>query len=180
MEDHLAFQGFGERPLLFVAEVKSRSCRLNGPWTRPADRNMQRVLQAIGALHEAEVEGAAASLYRTDLYDGASYAVRLFSLADEVGGFSHEHPNAIPITWAEALQFIFRRFRDYYMEKQAYDQWEVIGKELFHAFKRSWHDEDAFVQDVRTRLVDVQGRPIVRQGTSPGTEKDDRSESSST
>lgn len=161
MEDHAAFQGLGERPMLFVAEVKSRTCRLNGPWTRPEDRNMQRVLRAIGALPEAEVEVAADALYRTDRYDGERYEVRLFALADQVGGFAEEHPNAIPITWEEALRFMFRRFQEYRLEKQAHDQWEGTGKELFRAYRASRQTEEAFVNDVRARLVDGQGRPVV-------------------
>lgn len=171
MEDHAAFQGFGDRTMLFVAEVKSRTCRLNGPWTRPADRNMQRVLKAVGALPEAEVETAADALYHTDRYDGERYAVRLFSLADEVGGFSEEHPNAIPITWGEALRFIFRRFRDYRVEKPANDQWEATGKGLFRAYRRFWHTEEAFVQDVRARLVDGQGRLVARHSEDGALER---------
>lgn len=132
MKDYSVFYEFaGDRPSIFIAEVKSGSCQLNGPWTKPDRENMQRALKAIGALPETEVEEAADALYTTRKYDSASYAVRLFGVGESVGDFTERHPNAIALTWEQIITFIFDRFRQYHRQKSDHGQWDVTGKRLF-------------------------------------------------
>ena len=48
MEDHDLFTEGSHRISAHFVEVKAGVCRLNGPWTNPKKRNLQRVLYAMG------------------------------------------------------------------------------------------------------------------------------------
>ena len=45
-------------------EVAKNRCKLNGPWTQPPDRNVQRVLAALGVIPPENWNAAAESLYK--------------------------------------------------------------------------------------------------------------------
>ena len=164
MTDHPVFRQIGDRPFLFIAEVKGRTCRLNGPWTSPDRQNIQRVLRAVGAIPLPEVNAAADALYQTNKYDSDHYAVRLFGLGDRIGDFSINYPNAIPLTWDEVLRFIFRRFQQYHEQKRAHPQWCSTGTLLWKLAEQT-RDEETFVSVVRQLLTNDQSRRVVSVGT---------------
>jgi hypothetical protein len=52
-----------------IAEVKTNQpCTLNGPWTRPNQQNVHRVLAAIGCLAPDRITDAAYDIYRTGIH----------------------------------------------------------------------------------------------------------------
>jgi hypothetical protein len=156
MTDHSIFTEISqEKPLIFIAEVKSATCRLNGPWTDSKRKNIQRVLKAIGAIPSTEVETAANIIYKTNRYDSAFCAIRLFGLGDNVGEFEVNFPNAIPVTWDTVLRFIHHRFQQYHRQKQQHPTWDDVGQELF-TLVRSISDEDEFIRLVRAKILQQQ------------------------
>ena len=102
---------------------------------------------------------------RTSEFDDSDHcAVRLFGLGDQIGDFSINYPNAIPLTWDEVLRFIFRRFQQYHEQKRAHPQWYSTGTRLWKLAEQT-RDEEIFVSVVRRFLTDDQGRHVVSVGT---------------
>ena len=64
MEDDAPFKNSRKNPLFVIAEITRGTCKLNGPWTDPANENMQYVLRAIGAFRHGEINAIAQSLSR--------------------------------------------------------------------------------------------------------------------
>src|SRR3989442_9723351 len=48
LSDHRSITTLPRKPCFIIGEVKTRTCNLNGPWTNPDRKNMERVLTAIG------------------------------------------------------------------------------------------------------------------------------------
>lgn len=106
MRDHEVFDSDGLIDLI-IAEVKHGRCRLNGPWTRPPDQNMHRVLYAIGAFDAHHVPTVAESLYRDGYYSDHAFRVRLFAVgAEKNDGLP---PRVVQLTWKEILRFVHYR-----------------------------------------------------------------------
>lgn len=131
MEDHPVFNK--DRINLIIAEVKSSGyCRLNGPWTRKPDRNMHRVLYAIGAFPSERVPEIAEALYSHGAYCDERFDVRLFAIAAKPA----DHPplpEVKQLTWKEILGFIWHRFDDYCKHKAQHEQWDPLGQNLYAA-----------------------------------------------
>lgn len=111
-----------------IAEVKTGRCDLNGPWTKPAKQNMERVLSAIGCVDSMSRMAAAASLYERGAWRDERVSIRLFALGQDksvllVGGEQQ-------ITWTEVIQFCIDRFTAYKRQKSSVGQWSDDGLEL--------------------------------------------------
>lgn len=117
---------------MVIAEVKGGPCALNGPWTRPADRNMQRVLAATGCLPHHRIEHAAEDIYSTGTHEaGNSLRIRLVAIGREVNEeVRATYPNVPQVIWPEVLGFIFDRHRKYRHQKRQTDHWDSTGKDL--------------------------------------------------
>ena len=64
-----------------IAEVKTNgACRLNGPWTDEDKRNVDRVLAAIGCLHEDKIRTAATAIYEIGAYREERLQIRLVAV----------------------------------------------------------------------------------------------------
>ena len=68
------------RILVYFVEVKTSACALNGPWTDPDRRNMERALAAIGPLPSDTRSAAADALYDAGVYRDTMYKVSLACL----------------------------------------------------------------------------------------------------
>lgn len=94
MPDDCCFQNKNRKPLFIIAEVKEGECKLNGPWTDPAKRNMQYVLQAIGAFEPPVLERIAESLYETYVYEDQSGRIQLMAIGSrENDEYKRDRPN---------------------------------------------------------------------------------------
>jgi len=133
MEDHAQLVNHTNLPMVVIAEVKSRRpCSLNGPWTKPPDLNLHRVLAAVGAFPEPELNLVATALYKQGRYTDNRYHVTLLCLGDRRNPhLLTRYPDVPQITWGEALEFIWHRFRSYERQKASHDQWDLVGKELW-------------------------------------------------
>jgi len=132
MQDDDVFAGVNCKPYIAIAEVKRGTCDLNGPWTVPADQNMQRVLRAIGAFPNEEIEDIARALYEEGCADESSFLTLLCLGSKENLKIRETYPRVPQITWDRALRFIFNRFRRYRRQKVSHDQWNLDGRNLWN------------------------------------------------
>jgi hypothetical protein len=148
MQDHPVFDSDGKIDLI-IAEVKTKRCQLNGPWTKPARMNMHRILHAVGAFPDDVVPNVAAALYRQCCYVDAHYRVRLFALGARKN--SRLGPEVVQLTWDDVLQFIYQRFESYFRIKTRHHQWDACGQLLFNLVMEHTAPggEQAFVEEAR-------------------------------
>ena len=73
MIDDKVFTRIKTKPFIVIAEVKKQICKLNGPWTDPRAKNMNRVLRAIGTFKDDILNQVAQDLYAHGFYENESY-----------------------------------------------------------------------------------------------------------
>lgn len=151
MEDHHIFKSDGKINLI-IAEIKRGRCKLNGPWTKRNRRNMQRVLQIIGAFPENQIDEAADSLYLRKFFENERYRCRLFTIG-ETKNIDPGYDNVIQITWYEILDFIFDRFTKYQRYKTQHRQWDEVGQTLFSLFSFYYDQKQEFIRTIFRNLV---------------------------
>jgi hypothetical protein len=123
----------GQVTSVVVAEVKKAgSCRLNGPTRDPEQRNLQRVLSALGALRPDLVDFVATSLYARGGWHNESHNASLCCFG---AGFneqlSHGFPDCQQLTWSNVARFIHHRFTVHMDQKKQHQQWDDIGRRLW-------------------------------------------------
>ncbi len=147
MRDDDIFRHPRDKAHLILAEVKVGLCNLNGPWTKPGNENMQRVLRAVGILPLQEIELAAAALYEKGVYSNQLYKVSLFCLgARKNPEIADNYPKVIQLTWEDCLTFIDGRFRQYRGKKAGHNQWDKHGKALWNCSRDSSTVEEFIAQ----------------------------------
>lgn len=149
-----------------IAEVKMSRCSLNGPWTERDDRNVDRVLAAIGCLREDQIEAAAADIYQNGVHRGAgNLRIRLVAVGRERNDdLARDYPGVTQLSWSDMLGFIWRRFRDYRQQKRQVQQWDDEGQNL-KRFADRCREADEFVEDVMGRF---RPRSVARPGVPDG------------
>ena len=132
MVDDDPFVQIKDRPYIIIAEVKRSTCGLNGPWTEPAKEDLQKVLRAVGAFQEDQVETVAKAIYTSGTFSNSSYYFTLAcfggAVNDDIG---KNFPNIPQIAWDKVLTFIYNRFRKYRDEKASHGQWDKAGRDLW-------------------------------------------------
>ncbi len=129
MQDHPMFDGEEKRTDLIIAEVKTGICRLNGPWTNPKRKNINRVLFAMGAFHKDGVDDVALSLYERGFYQDDNYRLRMVAIGKAKN--AELEGKALQLTWQEVTRFIFERFNKYARFKAQHEQWDDCGRTLY-------------------------------------------------
>lgn len=114
---------------VIIAEIKTGSCELNGPWKDCDAQNLHRVLNAIGCVPNSAVDLVADALYRGGLWSDSFVTIRLFAL-----GQSRTTTLLIPeiqqLIWDDIIKFCVERFKAYAREKSSMGQWADDGKRL--------------------------------------------------
>jgi len=145
IKDHPDFENI-KKIQLIIAEIKTGQCNLNGPWTDPDKRNMNRVLHALGAFSKEEIGQVSDDLYSQAKFENDKYLCRLFALGlypnDEL------HPAPVQLTWNEILSFIYFRFTKYQKYKTQHRQWNQAGQDLFSMVINN-SDEESFIKAVQ-------------------------------
>jgi hypothetical protein len=131
---------------LIIAEVKTSACALNGPWTRVPDRNIHRVLAAIGCVEEPKTDAVAKSLYAEGCFQDETATIRLMAFGDRPGELSIP---AAQVLYDDMSEFIWDRLRAYDREKRSVGNWAPDGQKLRRAFDGAGNDETAFRNSVR-------------------------------
>ncbi len=114
---------------VIIAEIKTGQCNLNGPWSKPEERNMQRVLKAIGCVPESAINIACEELYEKGFWGDSMVTIRLFA----IGEFKNNEltiPLSQQLTWREIISFCINRFKKYEREKSSVPQWTDDGSQL--------------------------------------------------
>ena len=114
---------------VIIAEAKTASCGLNGPWTDPTARNMHRVLKAIGCVPDSALERACEALHAGGCWSDAAVTIRLLALGERRTS-SLPIPPVQQITWSEVISFCVERFKAYEWEKSSVGQWTADGRKL--------------------------------------------------
>lgn len=117
-----------KRVNVVIAEVKRSVCQLNGPWTRPDDKNIHRVLQAIGCFPEGQIQTAASHLYERGVFEDDVASCRLVAFGDQTGELDI---NDVPqVLFNDVLEFIYDRLREFRRQKSSVGNWAEDGQKL--------------------------------------------------
>ena len=149
MQDHEVFKSKSLIDII-IAEVKRGRCNLNGPWIRPSDQNMYRVLYAIGAFDKDRVPKIAEDLYKESYYRGDIFQVRLFAIGSQKN--TQLPQKIVQLTWDEILSFIYERLTNYRKHKAQHEQWDNVGKRLYRLSAKS-SSTDEFVNVVKNSML---------------------------
>jgi hypothetical protein len=146
--------------LVFIAEIKKGGkCELNGPWTKPSNRNLDRVLSAIGLFDSREAPLAAKELYENEIYKSAQSIFRLITIAaTENPVYTETKPNVLQITWEAALTFVHQRFSEHRSRKMDHGQWDPTGTTLWDL--SNTQSSERFVQKVTDRFSSKMTLPM--------------------
>jgi hypothetical protein len=132
MEDYDIFQSIDNKILIVLAEVKSGRCNLNGPWTLPIKKNMQRVLFSVGCFQTTNIEEIASHMYDQGFYKNDTYIIEHICFGSEKNyDLLTRYENVPQITWDMVLEFIHNRFEKYRQQKSGHPQWDEYGKMLW-------------------------------------------------
>src|SRR5467141_143698 len=141
-EDHPALcEPRDGRTLIILVEVKTSQCAVNGPWTERSKGNMQRVLRAVGAFPEHEIESIAGGLYETGKASSDRTVVKMFAVGSEIPPSGSLTSECVPLTWREILAFIHGRMRKYWQVKAQHDQWDAVGNDLYKSAVENYFDD---------------------------------------
>ena len=154
MIDDEVFTQITDKPYIVIAEVKSRTCNLNGPWTRKEAKNMHRVLRAIGAFTRDIIDEAARKLYEEGVYENGLYYLSLFCVGSGINRElqARKYKNVPQKTWDGILKFIHNRFENYKEQKSAHGQWDPVGRQLWNSF-RKYKDENDFIVKIKPLIL---------------------------
>lgn len=137
LPDHPAFQA-SARTLLVIAEVKAGRCRLNGPWTRREDENINHVLHALGCVRPGLLEAVSGSLYQFGRYESGEIEARLLC-------FGARRSDNLPVstiqfTWDEIFGFVYDRYQAFWRLKRENQQWPPVGRLLWDMCRNQQRD----------------------------------------
>ncbi|KAA0212673.1 hypothetical protein EDM80_09090 [bacterium] len=117
MEDDVHVVSNGSFAQVVIAEVKKGLCSINRAWRDPDRQIVQRVLRAIGCFGEDDLENAAQALYKNGCFQTEAVSLQWAAFGDRK---SDNLPKEVrQITFDEALDFLFNRFRSYHKQKSS-------------------------------------------------------------
>ena len=152
MTDDELFTQHGTRLYLVIAEVKSGLCDLNGPWRNPENRNMEKVLAAIGVFPQSCWQTVAGSLYQNGCFQDDTHLLSLLCIGRRSNEALQNSFNRVPqVTFDHILRFIHGRLLEYLDVKAQHEQWDRDGKALWDTV--SSHPRiDKFLEVVRVNM----------------------------
>lgn len=159
MDDYEIFTKVKKKPYIVIAEVKTRGCKLNGPWVEKERKNMHRVLKIIGAFPEESIDEIAEQIYDKGIFENDIAYVTLFCIGKrENRDLKKKYPGVPQVTWEQILKFIYERFEKYKDQKSSHPQWDETGRELWRLFEKHSEKED-FIRDCLKRVTCQQVMP---------------------
>jgi hypothetical protein len=149
MTDYCEFRKITSRPYIAIAEVKTRNCALNGPWTNQECKNMTRVLRAIGMLPLEDVDNAASMLYKFGYFKTTEYYISLICVGEiKSSEVEKGYPLVPQILWSDIKKFIFERFKSYRNQKSYHPQWDENGQNLWDLYDKNRVDRETFCNSI--------------------------------
>jgi hypothetical protein len=149
LEDDKWIQPYSEGLLLIIAEVKTGLCNINGPWTNPCRRNVNKILSAIGLFSETRVDTVAQDLYQRGVHrtDGQVTLLVAFGIRENTE-LSKDRPEVKQILYSTVWDFIYNRFSTYLQEKSWHQPWDCVGEALFKLAK-DCRNAASFAESIR-------------------------------
>ena len=140
--------GLYMQALFVLVEVKAGVCKMNGPWTARASKNMQRVIRRLGfARDEDEVEVIAEALYSSGQYRDAYYTLQYICVgARKNDELQADFPNVVQIDWSDIGKFLAQRFSDFpekLPDGHVHEQWPDFGKRFGRWFRSNRNKADS-------------------------------------
>lgn len=136
------------RTLFVLIEVKVDLCKVNGPWSRQAEGNMQRVIRRLG-FTEKGVNDVADEMYKTLRWDDNKFALQYVTIgARRNPTLQKNFKGLVQITWSEIAVFLFARFRDFPEKlpdtgRPVHAQWPDFGRSYGGAFSGLRSEKDS-------------------------------------
>ena len=154
MEDFRLFVGTAKIQIV-ISEVKTKQCKLNGPWTEPARENIHKILFAGGFFEAEHVEKVARELYAKGRWQDDRFDVRIVCFGDKHNsGIRRDYPEVPQLLWhRDILPFIRQRFFTYRLEKRLHEQWDPDVKLLWKTCFDST-DEEQFIRNIEITSPD--------------------------
>lgn len=113
---------------------------MQAKWTLDSARGRKpaRVLRAIGAFPEDQIEAVAKAIYTSGSYFDSKYHITLACF----GKFPNQEikrdfPLVPQILWNDVLAFIYNRFKKYRYQKISHGQWSREGQNLWECSSSS-------------------------------------------
>ena len=136
---------------IIFAEVKKGTCNLNRTLENRQLKNMQRILQALGAFKLSRTNTVANSLYGNGVYKDSTYHVSILLVgSNENKELKKKYPEVPQLTWEEILKFIFLRFQKYKNQKLSHSQWDDVGQLLWNR-AMEFNDFDGFKNSIEVQ-----------------------------
>jgi hypothetical protein len=151
LRDHTLFAN-SARTQMVIAEVTAGTCKLNGPWTRSEDQNVDHVIRSMGCVRDEEVSSLSRALYRTGHFESGHFAATLICFGTRVSSRLPESVNQI--TWAEVFGFVYDRYQEFWRAKLQHQQWPPVGRLLWDRSVRRQRDE--YIHDMQV-FYDISG-----------------------
>jgi len=150
MEDDAALDLAPRYDDVVIVEVKTNQpCTLNGPWTMPERKNVQRVLAAIGCLRRADIPEAADCIYDDGIAIFGRTRIRLVAIGRNRRAELSER-DVLQLTWNESIGFIWDRFKTFRTQKRDVDQWHYDGWHLMLLAEQK--SREAFIGEVGRQI----------------------------
>lgn len=124
----------GGRMLLVLAEVKAGRCRVNGPWSREHEANMNRAISRLGmAATDTKVGAIAAEMYRSLHWKDDRYVLQYVSVGSHRNDqLRARYPSLVQVTWKDISRFLFARFKEFpekvNVRRPVHPQWPHFGR----------------------------------------------------
>ncbi|RJQ41754.1 MAG: hypothetical protein C4550_01015 [Nitrospiraceae bacterium] len=151
MVDEEIFTKVKHKPYIIIAEVKSQTCNLNGPWVQRERMNIHRVLRAIGVFPEASVDRIAKQIYEKGVFENQLAYLSLFCVGNQINqDLKQKYPEVPQITWKNVLEFIYSRFNTYKIQKASHPQWDWTGQRLWKYANSAQED---FISNIIEQLL---------------------------
>ena len=135
-----------------LAEVKTSTCAINGPWSDPARKIINKVLNDLGWYEASELQTAASTLYQCGFYDGPTLQCSLFCVGNSrSSAVAQRYPCVPQRTWADVIALIYSRFDRHFDRKSDHNQWDEPGQVIWRVFAAS-NTPATFESEVRRQF----------------------------
>lgn len=154
MPDATLFTAINDMPLLVAVEIKRGRCEINRTLLDPDEKNVHRLLRAIGLFPTTAINDIADDIYKNGGYRSNSYHFTLCCLGDTINErIQGQYSLAMQIVWTDILDFIYNRFGEYRSRKHDHPQWDDAGKILWNVSAQS-ENTDRFAEFIK-KLWDI-------------------------
>jgi hypothetical protein len=124
--------------LFALVEVKSGLCAINGPWSNPSEKNINRALGRMGIFEKGQIESVSDALYSNYRWEDTQNVIQYFCIGNETDPALENRGSIIQITYRNIADFLYLRFLNFPEKiptRLAVDlQWPRFGHDFAYWF----------------------------------------------